>query len=292
MPDGTVRRMGSDGGGWTTVVVQVEAADAELVSDRLWSLGAAGIEERQTPGDSMQLLAGFETAGAAADAVDAIRDAGLGSPHRHPVVDDGLDTWRELAGPVEAGPFLLVPAWVDPPPVDPGSSKRRVLRLDPGRSFGSGSHPTTRLVVAALAPLAGAGTRVLDVGCGSGVLAVAAAMLGATVEAIDVDEGAPAVTHANAVMNGVEERVHGSTRPLAEVAASEPPFDLVLANLLAPVIAELAPDMVAATAPTGTLVVSGLLADRWRASAQHLRPLEVSAVSEEDGWVALVMRRR
>jgi ribosomal protein L11 methylase PrmA len=102
---------------------------------------------------------------------------------------------------------------------------------------------------------------------------------------------------ANAAANGAGDRVEASTRSLAavveEVAAGEtPPFDLVLANLLAPTIAELGPDLVTATAPTGRLILSGLLADRWRRSLDHVPGTEVVEVTEAAGWVAVLLRHR
>ena len=84
-----------------------------------------------------------------------------------PVDDDGLDAWRAWATPVAAGPWWVVPAWLDPPD---GADRDLVLRIDPGRAFGSGSHPTTRLVLQVLAERVGPGDRVLDVGCGTGAL--------------------------------------------------------------------------------------------------------------------------
>ena len=266
--------------------------DAEAAADVLWAHGAAAIEEQERDGRTI-LLGGFEVPDAATAAAAAVGGAGRDVLVR-PVLDDGADAWRPHAEVVRAGPFVLVPAWLEVPAVDP---EERVLRLDPDRTFGSGSHPTTRLVLQCLDRLDGrgavAGRSVLDVGTGSGVLAVAARMLGAApVVAIDVDPGAPAATDANARRNGVD-GIESSTTALHEVIATtggRSPFDLVLANLLAPVVAELAPDLVAATGPRGRLVVSGLLEDRWPASTDRLAPLVVEEVLATDGWVAVVLR--
>lgn len=269
-------------GSWRRVAVDVAHDRAELVADLLWTAGAAGIEEQAAPG-AVRLLAGFPDAISAAAAMAALARAGVAGAQAGPIDDDGLDAWREHATAVRAGSWWLVPAWVPAPPLGPGE---RLLWLDPEQSFGSGSHPTTRLVVAALEDLASPGLRVLDVGCGSGVLSVAAALLGADVVAIDIDPGAPGATRANAERNGVGDRIAASTTPLDEVDET---FDVVAANLLAPVVAELGPGLVRTTRPGGHLVVSGLLADRWEASLPHLAPLEVLEVRELDGWVAVVL---
>lgn len=265
--------------------ITVEPQVSDLVSGLLWAAGTAGIEQ-QDAADRVQLLAGFESPAAAEAARSRLDLAGHPGATIEPVADDGLDAWREFAEPVAAGGFILTPTWLPAPPVAAGEE---VLWLDPGRTFGSGSHPTTRLVLAVLDGLVRSGQRVLDVGCGSGVLAVAAARRGGQVEAIDIDPDSPAVTAANAARNGVADRVRASGRPLAEVVAGGHTFDVVAANLLAPVIAELAPDLVAAVAPGGVLIASGLLADRWEASAALLAPLEVHEVLESDGWVAVVL---
>ncbi|MFN8019617.1 MAG: 50S ribosomal protein L11 methyltransferase [Acidimicrobiales bacterium] len=274
-----------DDDGWHRVVVEVDEAEAELVADLLWRAGAAGIEEQATATGGVRLLAGLATRAEGSRALAAVVRAGHATAHLEPVVDDGLDGWRAHAAPVRAGASWLVAPWLDVPPLGPGE---RVVWLDPARTFGSGSHPTTRLVVGVLERLARPGARVLDVGCGSGVLAIVAALGGATVTAIDIDPGAPAATRANAERNGVADRIAASNDALEAVPGS---FDLVAANLLAPVVAALGPDLVRCTAPDGTLVVSGLLGDRWEASLPHLAPLAPIAVHEDDGWVAVELRQ-
>ncbi len=276
---------------WTRVAVVVAPEQADLAADLLWTSGPAAIEEQEVP-EGVLLLAGYATAEAADRAAAALDATGWAvSPARLlPVTDDGLDGWRAWARVERAGPFLLTPTWIDEPEVGAGE---RVLRLDPRRSFGSGSHPTSRLVLAQLADLVGPTTSVLDVGTGSGVLAVGAALLGAPrVVAIDVDADSPATVAANAAVNEVATgTIDPSDLSLADVVATGEAFDVVAANLLAPVVVELAGDLVRATAPDGRLVVSGLLADRWAATTEHLSALTVVAVDEQDGWVSVVLRR-
>lgn len=294
---------------WTRVVVLVDAAHAELVADLLWGFGPAAIEE-QPHQPSVLLLAGFSDPAIARRAAGALADRGMGMAEVVPVRDDGLDDWRVWARPMTAGPFLVTPSWLatdrdpDPQPEAPDAPAPALTRLlvDPGRTFGSGSHPTTRLVLARMAELVRPGQRVLDVGCGSGILGVGAALAGAgEVRGIDVDPGAPAATAANARANGVGDRVNASTAPLAEVVAHTGDaggYHLVLANLLAPVVVDLASDLAVVVALGGHLVVSGLLADRWEpavdavlAAAHPPGSLRIVQVDEDDGWVAVTLAR-
>jgi SAM-dependent methyltransferase len=315
--------------GWTTVCVDcgpvgtaATATTAEVAADRLWPFGPAAVEEREVDG-RVHLLAGFESPEAADAAARGLAAApelgatGAGAAMAgvtgaglepvavavRPVTDDGLDGWRPWARVETAGPFRIVPAWLpDPEPAPAGPEPAWTVRLlvDPGRTFGSGSHPTTRLSLEALALVLGpaddrdpraAEPTVLDVGTGSGVLAVGAAVLGARVDAIDVDPASPAVVAANAARNGVADLVTASNDPLAQVAATGRTYDLVLANLLAPVIRALGTDLAAVTAPGGTIVVSGLLVDGWEEPVAHVPAFVPVAVHVDDGWVAVVLRR-
>ena len=264
------------------------AAAVELVADRLWAFAPPAVEEIDD-GDVTEVRAGFADASTAEEAAAAIERGGWGTVRTWPVADDGLDGWRAWARAERAGRFWVVPSWTDPPG---DAEEADLLRIDPGRTFGSGSHPTTRLVLAVLEGLVRPGCSVLDVGTGSGVLAIGAARLGASsVVGIDVDPGSPAVAHANAASNGVADRVEAHGQTLAQVVGAQGRFDVVMANLLAPVIVELAPDLVGAVASGGVLVVSGLLADRWRPAVDALAGLDVAAVDEADGWVAVTLTR-
>jgi len=162
------------------IVVQVEVAaeEAELAADALWQAGPSAVLEVDLGEGRVRLTAD-------------VADAALVPPRWSPTVlhvdDDGyLDAWRTWAAPVRAGRHVVLrPAWLAVNVVDsqPGDL---VVVLDPGRSFGSGSHETTRLAIALVEEAVAPGARVLDVGCGSGVLSVVAALLGAT-EVVAID---------------------------------------------------------------------------------------------------------
>ena len=197
-------------------------------------------------------------------------------------IDDVVvDTWRAYARPVEVGPGLVVcPAWVEPP-ARPGDV---VLAIEPGSTFGLGDHPTTVLSLRALLGMVRPGDRVLDVGCGSGVLGIAAARFGAaSVTCIDIAPAAVPVTLDNARRNGVEVEV--STTPLGQVDGE---FDVVVANILAPALVDLAPHLRRVT--RRVLIISGVLDGRYDHVVEALAPMPPVDVDVLDGWAAVSLR--
>jgi ribosomal protein L11 methyltransferase len=181
--------------------------------------------------------------------------------------EDWAVSWREFFGVVETGGrVVVVPSWVEHEPA-PGQV---AVRIDPGQAFGTGHHETTRLMLAALDDLLEPGTSVLDVGTGSGILAIAAALLGAgRVEGLDVDPVAVEVARANCAANGVEADLSKGTLEPAHPRR----YGLVLANISTEANVALAPAFAAVLEPGGRLAASGILA------AQAPRVREAMAVA-------------
>ena len=188
--------------------------------------------------------------------------------------------------PVEVTPsFWIVPSWHQAPP-----AARTVIRLDPGLAFGTGTHPTTRMCLrwtARQAPALAAGwQRVLDYGCGSGILAIGAALHGAAgIDAVDIDEAAVLATRSNAQANGVS-----LMAGLPDAARGA--YPLVLANILATPLKLLAPLLAGHVAPGGHLVLAGIL-DRQadELTAAYAPWLALAVADSEDGWILMTARR-
>jgi ribosomal protein L11 methyltransferase len=184
--------------------------------------------------------------------------------------------------PVAVTPdFWIVPSWHQAPP-----EAQRVIRLDPGLAFGTGTHPTTRMCLRWIAQHDNGFLRVLDYGCGSGILAIGAALYGAQhIDAVDIDPAAVTATAANAQANGVA--LHSALPDAANGA-----YNLVLANILAKPLTLLAPLLCAHVAHGGHLVLAGILdrqADELKAAYAPWLSLAVS--DQEDGWILMTARR-
>jgi ribosomal protein L11 methyltransferase len=265
-------------------VVQVEVAEAlvELASDALWQAEPSAVLEVPLGDGRVRLTADVARPAALDPAWGAVELS---------VDDDGyLDAWRTWAAPIRAGRrTVLHPAWIARDPEDPADPEALVLVLDPGRAFGSGSHESTRLAVAALEDEVAGGEAVLDVGCGSGVLAVLACRLGAAwAEGIDTDPAAVSATLANAAANGVADRVQASAVALSAVTGS---FDIVAANIGGSTPFELAPDLAERVGPGGRLVLSGILVERADALVACFPGFAERSRRDEAGWAALVLSR-
>jgi ribosomal protein L11 methyltransferase len=183
--------------------------------------------------------------------------------------------------PVQITPsFWIVPTWHEPP-----AAAQQVIRLDPGLAFGTGTHPTTRMCLRWIANQAARGQRVLDYGCGSGILAIGAAKFGAgSVDAVDIDEAAVRATQDNARANDVR-----LAAGLPDRASGK--YETVLANILATPLKVLAPLLCGHVAPGGSLVLAGILsrqADELKAAYAPYCALQVS--DEEDGWILMTAR--
>jgi ribosomal protein L11 methyltransferase len=264
------------------VAVHAAVHDAELVADQLFALGATAVSEQPLGEGVVQLVCDLDQPGIAALAT-------LGEPHQVLEPETAwTEGWREHAHVRRCGERIVIrPAWVES--VGLGACDVELV-VEPGAAFGTGSHATTRLCLVEAERLVSGGERVLDVGCGTGVLGVAAALLGAaSVDAVDIDPHAVEVTRGVAQANGVAAVVTASTTPLGELDGH---YDLVLANLLIPIVERLAEDLTARLAPGGTLVVSGILEGQVDRVATALPALEVDATTSEEGWAAIVLRER
>jgi ribosomal protein L11 methyltransferase len=163
-----------------------------------------------------------------------------------------------------------------------------VVSIEPGGAFGLGDHPTTRASLRAVARLGIAGADVLDVGCGTGVIAVTAALSGArSVRAIDVAAAAVEATIDNARRNGVGEQVTVDATPVTELDGD---YDVVVANILAPTLVALADDLRRVTRTDGRLVISGILADAHDHVLAALSPMYVERTEADDGWACVTLR--
>ena len=199
---------------------------------------------------------------------------------------DWATAWQEHFQVLHLGRRLVIkPSWRRHRRVD----DQVVIDLDPGMAFGTGLHPTTRLCLQALEDLAARGPlgRVLDVGCGSGILSIAAVKLGGTrALGVDIDPIAIEATVANARHNRVGKRVRARE---GTIPSGEGPFDTVLANLIAGVLMEIAPDLAGELVPGGTLIGSGIFIDRepGTRSALEAAGFEITGRRHESDWVAL-----
>jgi ribosomal protein L11 methyltransferase len=272
---------------WLTLTLEVEAEAAEAMSEALLDAGAHSvlIDDVEHPRHSL-------TAVVAADVAtkrlveEAARMVGLGVAPAFTVRELPDEDWvrrtQAQFGPIEVGARLWIgPSWHEP------EAGRVAVRLDPGLAFGTGTHPSTRLVLDFLEMSIKGGERVLDYGCGSGILGIAAAKLGAgRVDGVDVDPVAVDTAAQNARANHVE---LNAASPEALPAAV---YDLVLSNILAQPLIALAPLLAARTAPLGRIALSGILQSQAADVAAAYAPWFHMRTSRiEDVWVLLEGRR-
>jgi ribosomal protein L11 methyltransferase len=262
--------------------VSVEDADAQSDAERP-IFGEPGLPPPKEGWQRSQVVALFDSEAAARESARLLQAQdffeGCELLRISTVPDqDWVRLTQSQFTPVEiTSEFWIVPTWHTPPP-----QARQVIRLDPGLAFGTGTHPTTRMCLRWIAQHPPQGHRVLDYGCGSGILAIAAALFGAAqIDAVDIDPAAVESAAANAQANGVS--IHPG---LPAQAAGQ--YHLVLANILATPLRLLAPLLCSLVSPGGSLVLAGILerqtGELTQAYAPHAR-LRVSDTAE--GWVLM-----
>ena len=287
---------------WLELHLEAEAAGAPAVEAALEAAGALAVTLQDAgeapvlepgPGEAplwplVRVTGLFPADRDPAPVLEAVRrHLGHLPPHRWGRLPerDWVRAWMEGFRPLRCGRRLWVcPTWREPPP-----EAESVVRLDPGLAFGTGTHPTTFLCLAWLDEHPPEGLEVVDYGCGSGILALAAARLGARrVLAVDHDPQALEATAANARANGLEGRI--LPLPPGELPAS--PCDLVLANILAGPLRALAPRLAGLLRPGARLVLSGMLEDQVEALAETYRPwCRLAPPRLREGWALLEGRR-
>lgn len=296
---------------WISVTLQADAARAEALSDALMEVGALSVSiedadagtDAETPqfGEPGHLPAALwdhsrvialidgSTGGDALEALlaEAAQAAGLDGVPPYTVEEVAEQNWVQLTqsqfDPIRITDRLwIVPSWHAAP-----DDSAINIELDPGMAFGTGSHPTTRLCLEWLCDTVTPGCSLLDYGCGSGILAIAAAKLGAAeVLGIDIDEKAVDAARDNAERNAVAIRLQHSGVPLGDT------FDLVVANILTNPLCVLAPAIAARVAPGGRVALSGVLETQASQVIEAWAPfiaLQVGAA--HDGWIRLEGQR-
>ena len=285
---------------WLKISVEVAGASAEALSQRMLDCGALSVsfggcgaaddEVLEPPPGAVPLWPRVTVAGLFPPTVDAAAlNAALGAAGaRH--IDWLADQDWAVNGSGDApdprfGGRLAVVGRDAPPGCFPGT----VLRLDPGLAFGTGQHPTTASCLAWLADARLEGLSVLDYGCGSGILGIAAALLGAVrVVAVDAEPQALWATRENAGFNGVA--LDAVLAP--QDFRAQPEFDIVLANILANTLTDLAPALSGCLKPSGQLVLAGLLEPQASAVMAAYPGLDFDAPSIDGEWARLTGRRR
>jgi len=276
---------------WLSISLELDPAPAEALSDALMEAGADSVA-LEPAGERMRVTA-LAPVGADAGALVAAAAASAALPP--PAFsatrledDDWVRRSQAQFGPIRVSEELwIVPSWCEPP--DPSAI---AVRLDPGLAFGTGSHASTRLVLQRIACLMrggrAGGLRVLDYGCGSGILAIVAAKLGAgEVAAVDIDPQALETSAANAAANGVRLRV---ALPDQLPAGT---YDLVLANILAGPLIALEAQLAARVRAGGRILLSGILqAQGVEVCAAYARDFDASMAAAEEGWALIEGRRR
>jgi len=273
---------------WLSLRVEVDREAADALSDALLEAGAQSValEHPDAPQTVVSVLFA-EHADASSALAAAARASGAQILWQSGVdlIDD--DDWVRLSQ-AQFSPFRMGRLWIGATWHTPPSDAPAIVRIDPGLAFGTGSHATTRLVLAYLERTVRGGEALLDYGCGSGILAIAAAKLGAgTIDAVDIDEQAVEVTRANARANAVV------LRAMLPEALERGSYDLVVANILAQPLIELAPELSARTRAGGRIALAGILESQTEeVRAAYAPTFDMASGRREEGWALVHGVRR
>lgn len=223
-------------------------------------------------------------------AVDLISRLCTLSPIYEKVLDEGewMESWKSHFSLIKVGRVVICPTWMDYQP----AGKELVMRIDPGMAFGTGHHPTTHMCLAEVENLMTLGANVLDLGTGSGILSIAAAMLGADkVVALDIDPSAVRIASENFRLNEVDNVATVSEGTLSVVQRPLGVFDLVVANIYSKVILEVAQALVSNLSRQGRLVVSGIMTERSEEVERCFRDYGCAVLKKciEGDWAMLVV---
>jgi len=273
------------------VHVMASRDEEDLLSYELFELGALGVETRDQSTllknelGEITLIASFPDTETAEHAIAAL--GGSRAQLSFVEGDEFLDEWRRFFKPTRIGERIVIrPSWE---PFDAGPSDL-VLVIDPGRAFGTGLHESTRLVIRCLESIDLRGVELLDLGTGSGVLAIAALLLGAgRAIGTDIDQDAVDVSLENAAINGVADRFEARVQ---ERPAFDKRYPLVLANIESRVLIPLAEEIAATVEEGGKLILSGLLADEAERIDAAYPGFDRLALEQEGDWIALLLERR
>lgn len=202
--------------------------------------------------------------------------------------EDWAESWKQYYHPIPLGRVTIVPAWQEYTP-KPGEA---IIRMDPGMAFGTGTHETTRLVMRMMQHCLREGDRVLDLGCGSGILSLCASKLGASFcAAYDIDPVAVRVAEDNIRADGAQNIVCGQSDLLAGVDTTGGGYDFVLANIVADIILRLLPDVGRYMTPGARMILSGIIAPRAeevRAAARE-NGFRILEEEQENDWLAILV---
>ena len=256
---------------WTELVVETTNEAIDAVTNILMENEAGGVQIDDDDLNDVRIITYFPANVNVAEKVPELEmqikglsrfgiDSGKATVKLSDVNDDSWrDVWKKYYHPVRITRYLtIVPSWED---YQPENADEKVIRLDPGRAFGTGTHPTTRLALLALEKEIRGSESMIDVGTGSGVLSIAAKYLGAgEIDAYDIDDEAIKATKENVALNSVAQDINIGTNSLLDGISKK--VDLIVANILAGIIVPLIPQAKECLNPGGKFITSGIINDK------------------------------